>query len=263
MVISQVLIENLIAPPITGSVLQAGCFAHPVAAQTLLDLLPAIGDCSADKALTMESLTYARLQGSPDHRRWLDERPPVASLPEGRLNLSRTGPDLAITIDRPFARNAIDRGMRDALYEALTLASLDPDIRNVVLNATGKAFSIGGDLSEFGTTRDPEKAHEIRMRTLPARAILGCAEKMHVHVHGACVGAGLEIAAFAARVTAGPKAWFQLPELSMGLIPGAGGCVSVPRRIGWQRTAAMILSGQRINAQTALQWGLVDELLED
>jgi enoyl-CoA hydratase/carnithine racemase len=70
----------------------------------------------------------------------------------------------------------------------------------------------------------------------------------------------LEIAAFAGRLTAMPDAWFQLPELAMGLIPGAGGCVSVPRRIGRQRAALMILSGKRINATTALRWGLIDAI---
>jgi enoyl-CoA hydratase/carnithine racemase len=86
------------------------------------------------------------------------------------------------------------------------------------------------------------------------------AEIFHVHVQGACVGAGLEMAAFAARLIATPEAWFQLPELAMGLIPGAGGCVSVPRRIGRQRAALMFLSGRRINAATALRWGLIDAI---
>jgi enoyl-CoA hydratase/carnithine racemase len=81
-----------------------------------------------------------------------------------------------------------------------------------------------------------------------------------VHVQGACIGAGVEIAAFAARLTATADAWFQLPELAMGLVPGAGGCVSVPRRIGRQRAALMILSGRRINAPTALRWGLIDAI---
>jgi enoyl-CoA hydratase len=74
------------------------------------------------------------------------------------------------------------------------------------------------------------------------------------------VGAGLEIAAFAARLTASPNAWFQLPELAMGLIPGAGGCVSVPHRIGRQRATLMMLSGRRISAITALHWGLIDAI---
>jgi enoyl-CoA hydratase/carnithine racemase len=91
-------------------------------------------------------------------------------------------------------------------------------------------------------------------------ALVARAGSFSVHVQGACVGAGLEMAAFAARLIATPEAWFQLPELAMGLIPGAGGCVSVPRRIGRQRAALMFLSGRRINAATALRWGLIDAI---
>jgi enoyl-CoA hydratase/carnithine racemase len=167
---------------------------------------------------------------------------------------------LRITLDRPWARNAIDRVMRDGLFEAFTVAACDPDIARVELRSVGPAFSIGGDLDEFGVTRDPAMAHRIRMQTLPARPLSRRADILDVHVRGACVGAGLEIAAFAGRVTASPSAWFQLPELAMGLIPGAGGCVSVARRIGRRRTALMLLSGRRINVATALGWGLIDAI---
>jgi enoyl-CoA hydratase/carnithine racemase len=71
----------------------------------------------------------------------------------------------------------------------------------------------------------------------------------------------LELAAFAHRFTAAPNAWFQLPELSMGILPGAGGCVSLTHRIGRQRTALMILSGKRISVKQALAWGLVDAIV--
>jgi enoyl-CoA hydratase/carnithine racemase len=130
----------------------------------------------------------------------------------------------------------------------------------VKLRSTGKAFSIGGDLDEFGTTRDPATAHLIRSRTLPAVVLARCADIVDVYIQGACIGAGVELSAFAGRVTAARTAWFQLPELAMGLLPGAGGCVSVPRRIGRQRATLMILSGQRIDAETALRWGLIDAI---
>jgi enoyl-CoA hydratase/carnithine racemase len=174
--------------------------------------------------------------------------------------VERAGSALHIVLSRPEARNAIDRELRDRLFDAFTIAAVDPDIRSIKLRAVGPVFSMGGDLDEFGTTRDPATAHLIRSRTLPALALTQRADVLEVHVQGACVGAGLEIAAFAGRLTAAPDAWFQLPELSMGLIPGAGGCVSVPRRIGRQRAALMILSGRRINARTALRWGLIDAI---
>lgn len=177
------------------------------------------------------------------------------------MQVERKGITLAIQLDRPAAHNAIDRAMRDALREAFELAAIDPDIALVTMRGKGKAFCVGADLSEFGTTRDPATAHAIRMATLPAHAIVGCAAKLEVHVHGACAGSGLEMAAFARRITASPNAWFQLPELAMGLIPGAGGCVSVSRRIGRSRTEELVLSGKRIGARTALEWGLIDEIV--
>jgi enoyl-CoA hydratase/carnithine racemase len=180
--------------------------------------------------------------------------------PAGRVIIERRDSVLHVVLEREQARNAIDRPMRDQLFEAFTLAALDSEVRSIKLRAVGPAFSIGGDLEEFGTTRDPATAHLIRGRTLPAMALARRAEILDVHVQGACVGAGVEIAAFAGRLTATADAWFQVPELAMGLIPGAGGCVSLPGRIGRQRAGLMILSGRRINATTALRWGLIDAI---
>jgi enoyl-CoA hydratase/carnithine racemase len=81
-----------------------------------------------------------------------------------------------------------------------------------------------------------------------------------VHLHGACVGSGIELPAFAATVLAEPSTVVSLPEVSLGLIPGAGGTVSLPRRIGRHRTARLALTGDRIDAATALEWGLVDAI---
>jgi enoyl-CoA hydratase/carnithine racemase len=82
--------------------------------------------------------------------------------------------------------------------------------------------------------------------------------RVTAHVHGACIGAGVEIPAFCARVHATPDAVFRLPEVAMGLIPGAGGTASLPRRIGRFRTNYLALSGFEIDANTAQRWGLVD-----
>jgi enoyl-CoA hydratase/carnithine racemase len=80
------------------------------------------------------------------------------------------------------------------------------------------------------------------------------------HLHGACIGSGIELPAFAHHLSVDPKTFFQLPELRFGLIPGAGGCVSIARRIGRHRTAWMALSGKKISARKALEWGLIDEI---
>ncbi len=258
-------LDAIIEEPISADAIARQVERAPKAASVAMQLLRALEGIDASRALMLESMCYGLLQGSAEHRGWLAGRKPAPNaLPDGRVRLERRDDVLRIVLDRPEARNAIGRVMRDGLSEAFAVAGADPDIKIVELRAAGAAFSIGGDLEEFGVTDDPASAHIIRSRTLPAQmlAMSGRAQSLHVHVQGACVGAGMELAAFAGRVTASANAWFQLPELAMGLIPGAGGCVSVPGRIGRQRAALMLLSGRRISANTALAWGLVDEIKE-
>jgi enoyl-CoA hydratase/carnithine racemase len=140
------------------------------------------------------------------------------------------------------------------------MAHLDRDIKTVRLRAEGRVFSVGADLSEFGSTRDPALAHSLRARSLPANMLASLPCMLDVHAPGACIGSGLEIAAFANLFTASPEAWFQLPELPMGIIPGAGGCVSIPRRIGRSRALLLMLSGRKLSARQALDWGLIDAI---
>ena len=251
--------DAVVEDPISTEALIRQTTRTPHAAAVAIQLLRVLEGMPDEPALALESLSYGLLQGSAEHEVWLASRPDsIDPSPDGRLIVERHDSVLRLCIDRPLARNAINRALRDELFEAFSLAELEPEIRSIELCAVGPVFSAGGDLEEFGTTRDPATAHLIRSRTLPARVIAGRSRSLRVHVQGACIGAGLEIAAFAHHVTATADAWFQLPELSMGLIPGAGGCVSVPGRIGRQRAALMMLSGRRINAATALRWGLID-----
>lgn len=254
-------LDAVIEPPIDVATLIRQILRAPRAAAVIVQLLRSLEGLPLDRALTLESLCFGLLQGSEEYATWLASRaPPEADRFPGRVIVERSEAVLRIALDRPQARNAINREMRDQLFDAFTLAALDPEIRLVKLRSTGEAFSAGGDLEEFGTTRDPATAHLIRSRTLPALALSRRADIFDVHVQGACIGAGVEMAAFAGRLTAAPTAWFQLPELAMGLLPGAGGCVSVPRRVGRQRAALMMLSGQRIDVETALRWGLIDAI---
>ncbi len=256
-------LDAVVEAPISADTLLREVGRVPHAAAVAVQLLRSLDGLPIARALTMESVCYGLLQGSAEYQAWLAARVATAQpAPVGKINIERRDSVLHLVLDRPLARNAIDRVMRDQLFEAFTLAALDPDLHSINLRAVGAAFSMGGDLEEFGITRDPATAHLIRSRSLPALALAPRAEILNVYVQGACVGAGLEIAAFAGRLTASSNAWFQLPELSMGLIPGAGGCVSVPRRIGRQRAALMMLSGKRINAATALRWGLIDAIEE-
>jgi len=130
------------------------------------------------------------------------------------------------------------------------------------VRGAGPSFCSGGDLDEFGSRPDPGTAHLIRLSRSAARLVHGLRDRVEVELHGWCVGAGIELPAFAATVRAAPDTRISLPELAFGLVPGAGGTVSLPRRIGRQRTNWLAMSGATLDATTALAWGLVDELDE-
>jgi enoyl-CoA hydratase len=237
----------------------------PLAAMVLVQVLRATEHLAPDQALLVESMAFATLQAGPEFKAWLaaHEPAPLTQEPDASLLVQRDGGVLHLAFNRPARRNAVNRPVRDALVEALALAEADGTITTIELSGAGRCFSIGGDLDEFGQTPDPATAHVIRTLRSPAMALARVAGRLVARVHGVSVGAGVEFAAFAGRVVAAPNASFQLPELSMGLIPGAGGCVSIPRRIGRQRAAWLALSGRRINARTALEWGLVDAVAQD
>ena len=238
----------------------------PLAASVLVQVLRTTSSLPVPQALTLESLAYATLQGGPEHKAWLVVRGPAAEQP--RLDVGppvlMDGRDdrLDLRLNRPARLNALSLELRDALCEAFQLVIADPAIRTVRVAGEGRCFSIGGDLAEFGSAPDPATAHAVRSIRLPAFFLSQCADRVAFALHGACIGAGVELPAFGHRVTAARNAFFQLPEIRFGLIPGAGGCVSIPRRIGRQRTAWLALTSRRITAAKALEWGLVDALVD-
>lgn len=235
--------------------------AASVALVQVLQMGPAL---APGDRLVAESLAYSTLQASGVFRAWLGSAPARTPRPSpAPVLLSRDGERLAITLDRPQARNAMDAGTRDALCEALEVVVADPSIARVDLYGNGPAFCAGGDLSEFGTAKDPGQAHLVRVRRSPAALLQLCGSRVTAHLHGACVGAGIELTAFAGRVLAAPDTVIRLPEVGMGLIPGAGGTASLPLRIGRERTAYLALSGVTLGAGEALRWGLVDEIVHD
>ncbi|MFD6892954.1 enoyl-CoA hydratase/isomerase family protein [Rhodococcus sp. NPDC060086] len=238
---------------------------NPHASLVVRHVLRAADTVGVAAAIDIESLGYSTLQGGPEFLRWLDERgsrplPPPA--PADPVLLTRDGETLRITLNRPERRNAYGTQLRDALVEALRLAELDDSIEHVVVDGAGPSFCAGGDLDEFGRTPDTAIAHMIRTRGGAGRLVARLADRLEVRVHGHCVGAGIEIPAFANRVVAAPGTVFRLPEVSMGLIPGAGGTASVPRRIGRWRAMHLFVTASPLEVDRALVWGLVDEVTE-
>ena len=213
---------------------------------------------SGPAALIAESATYSALQEGAEFHRWRSGRPLREPEPgTDRVLVERSGSELRITLSRPARRNAVDWRMRDALTAALTAAAAEPGLR-VVLAGAGPDFCAGGDLDEFGSRPDPATAHLIRLTRSPALLLHRLSARTTAHLHGACLGAGVELPAFASRVVAAEDTRLALPELTFGLIPGAGGTVSLTRRIGRWRTAFLALSGSSLTAAQALRWGLID-----
>ncbi len=240
-----------------------GCVAaQPLAAVALAVLLRTSEGLGVWEALAAEASTYGLLLGGPAHHAWLARRGPSRPRPADgpSVVVEREGDALRVVLSRPEVRNAVDRATRDALVDALAVAAADPTITDVRLSGAGPSFSAGGDLDEFGTVDDGPTSFAVRLARHPGWAVHAVADRVTAHVHGACVGAGVEIPAFARTVVADPAATFRLPELTMGLVPGAGGTVSLPRRIGRHRTAWLALTGATCDASTALAWGLVDRL---
>jgi enoyl-CoA hydratase/carnithine racemase len=233
---------------------------HPVAGATLTLLLRSSAGLPVPAGLIAESAAYSALQGGAEFTAWRAGHAARAPEPAtGRVTVTRRAGDMHIRLARPARRNAMDWRMRDALAEALAEAIAEPHAR-VVLSGEGPDFCAGGDLDEFGTRPDPAKAHLIRLTRSPAQLLSRVGERTTARLHGACLGAGIELPAFAARVTAAPDTRIGLPEVGLGLVPGAGGTVSMPRRIGRWRTAFLGLTGQVIDAELALAWGLVDAI---
>jgi enoyl-CoA hydratase/carnithine racemase len=234
----------------------------PRAAIACGQLLRQTAVLNAASGLAAEAATYSLLLGGPEFTRWLSTRgaPRQRAAPAEFLRVTRDGGQLSIVLADPARRNAFSAGMREALLDALLVGEADETINAVELSGEGPAFCSGGDLNEFGIAEDLVAAYLVRLSRAPWRVIERIAAKVTVSVHGACVGAGAEMTAYAGRIVAAPDAFFALPEVGMGLVPGAGGSVSVPRRIGRGRSAWLMLTGDRIPAATALRWGLVDEV---
>lgn len=242
----------------------------PVAAMTLTRLLRHNESVGVGDRLFAESLAYSTLQHGAEFQAWREDLADRKTKPrasqsqpaEPAVLLALNGGVATLTLNRPGRRNAYSTEMRDALCEALQFLADAPHIARAILRGAGPCFSAGGDLDEFGLAKDAAVAHASRATRSAAALLHGLRQRVEAHVHGACIGAGIELPAFVNRVIAQPDAFFVLPEVSMGLVPGAGGTASILPRIGRQRLAYMALTGARIDAQTALAWGLIDAIEE-
>jgi len=177
--------------------------------------------------------------------------------PFSTLRYEKRGAIAIVTLDRPAKLNAYNVAMRDDLYEALGAADEDPDVRALVLRGRGRAFSTGGDVSEFGTAPSPLVARFVRWQRDVWGRLLDLRAATIAAVHGYAVGGGMEMALCCDFCLAADDARFALPETGLGMIPGVGGTQTLPRRAGVARALDLVLTGRGLDAEGARAAGIV------
>ncbi len=171
------------------------------------------------------------------------------------VDLDRRGPVAVLTVNNPPV-NALSRHVRQGLHEGLMQAGADPAVQAIVIACAGRTFIAGADITEFGKPPQEPGLHAV------LDLIEGCPKPVVAAVHGTALGGGLEVT-LACHYRVGVKAArFGLPEVKLGLLPGAGGTQRLPRVVGVQKALQMIVSGDPIGADEALKAGLIDEIAE-
>jgi enoyl-CoA hydratase/carnithine racemase len=212
--------------------------------------------------LIAESTAYSMLQGGPEFAAWRASRDakPTDDVDVARVRVDDAHGHHVVTLTRGARHNALDTRLRDQLDAALADVAAR-DARPIIVRGDGPSFCSGGDLDEFASFPDPATAHVIRLSRSLAWRFHQLERRLVVGLHGACLGAGLELPAFAARVVATDDARLGLPELGLGLVPGAGGTVSIPRRASRRVLLTLLWDGEPIDPYRAKRWGLVDEVV--
>lgn len=167
-----------------------------------------------------------------------------------------------VTLNRPDVLNAMNMQMRDDLWEIMHAVQDDPDVRAVIFKGAGdKAFSAGADISEFGTAPSYAEARRARRERDLWWFMLSMDELLIAAIHGFALGAGIELPMCCDIRIASEDARMGLPEVSLGYIPSAGGTQTLPRHVPPGIATQMILTGDPIDAQTALTYGLVQRVV--
>src|ERR1700712_3302923 len=175
-----------------------------------------------------------------------------------------TGDVLQVTLNRPTVANAMNTRMGLDLLEIFTELFARPDIcRAVVVTGAGeRAFCAGGDLKERqGMTDDQWQGQHLIFERM-IRAILECPMPVVAAVNGAAYAGGCEIALGCDFIYAARTARFALTEVTIGIMPGAGGTQTLPRAVGLQRAMEILLTGRPFTAEDAHQWGMVNRVCE-
>ncbi|WP_406631264.1 enoyl-CoA hydratase/isomerase family protein [Amycolatopsis sp. WGS_07] len=167
-----------------------------------------------------------------------------------------------LVLDRPQRKNAFTGEMLRAWAEAYRAFQDDDQVRAVVVTGTGDAFCAGADLGDLGEKRTPLGSRRLMTEHVHpvARAAEDLAKPLIAAVNGAAVGAGMDMALMCDYRIASERARFSEGYVRVGLVPGDGGCHYLPRIVGRSRALRLLWTGEFVDADQALAWGLADEI---
>src|SRR5690349_22579263 len=176
---------------------------------------------------------------------------PVSEL----VSLERHDMVAIVTVNSPPV-NALSAGVRGGMMDNIKRAIADSEVKGIVLTCGGRTFVAGADITEFGKPPKPPGLAEVltEMENSPKPIVAA--------IHGTALGGGLEVALACHYRVATKEAKLGLPEVKLGLLPGAGGTQRLPRAIGPEMAVKMIVSGDPIGAAEALKLGLIEEIVE-
>jgi enoyl-CoA hydratase/carnithine racemase len=174
--------------------------------------------------------------------------------------ITRADSVLEIRLDRPEKKNALTRAMYDAMADAFEQVDADPALRVALLTGTGDTFTSGNDITDF-QSRGASDGRSSASRFLPT--ISSMKKPLIAAVNGAAVGVGTTMLAHCDLIVAARSARFVMPFTGLGLVPEAASSLLFPRLLGNQRASALLLLGEPLEAETALQWGFVNRVVDD
>jgi 3-hydroxyacyl-CoA dehydrogenase len=172
------------------------------------------------------------------------------------VKLERSDAIAVITVNNPPV-NALSAAVRRGIFDCIKSAGSDPQVRAIVLTCAGRTFIAGADITEFGKPPQSPGLGEV------ISEIENCPKPVVAAIHGTALGGGLEVALGAHFRVATKDAKLGLPEVKLGLLPGAGGTQRLPRAVGPELAVKMIVTGDPIGAAEALKNGLIEEIVED
>ncbi|WP_432345171.1 3-hydroxyacyl-CoA dehydrogenase NAD-binding domain-containing protein [Shinella yambaruensis] len=171
------------------------------------------------------------------------------------VTIARENAIAVVTVDNPPV-NTLSQALRQALVEAVATLDADAAVKAVVLICAGRTFIAGADVSEFGKPPQPPHLPDV------VATIEGAKKPWVAAIHGSALGGGLEVALGCAWRVAVPSASLGLPEVKLGIIPGAGGTVRLPRLIGAAAAVDLVTSGSPVGARKAEVLGLIDAVID-